>query len=201
MKTITLSIAAIIVLSGVAYFVVRDTNALPEAPSEERALTAAHVPTLLRGAVMHIPLGETETDVTIDSYASGDAIVLGGATDEGESTVTVFIPEFRDDFTQGAWGIVDGTSIYVPTYINFGGTGQFFMVALFTYDADTKTLIHKDLHFVNDRIAYDGMVQSEKDTITVMYRTHAEGEAMAEEPTLAAQRTLRNVQGKLEILE
>ncbi len=200
MKSITLSIVAVVVLGGLVYFYTRSATSEPAKPIN-LVLTIENVPGMLRGVTMHIPVDNTSVDVLIDSYAAHDTSVLGGTTEDAKSTVTVFIPEFNDTFTQGAWGVVDGASVYVPTYINFGGTGQFFMVALFTYDANTKTLTHQDLHFVNDRIAFDGMVQSGEKMAAIHYRTHAEGEAMTDEPTLAATRTLRINEDRLELIE
>ncbi|OGG61041.1 hypothetical protein A3C87_01940 [Candidatus Kaiserbacteria bacterium RIFCSPHIGHO2_02_FULL_49_34] len=189
MKVITLTIAAIVALSGLAYFLTRgDTPDAPYAVGDTP--TIEQVSDMLRGVTMQVPVGDTKTDIIIDSYASHDTVVFGGVSEEGEDTVTVFIPEFTDALQKGAWGIVNDNYVLIPTYINYGGTGQFFMIALFSYNAETGTLTHRDLHFVNDRIAYDGMIQSSDAHVTLYYRTHAEGEAMTDEPTLEATRTL-----------
>lgn len=146
-RTLYILIALIVLTMGV-WITVRGTHKETETPGiQMRGLTVENIPGLLEGAVIRMPFGDITVDVPLASYVSGGVTLLGGTAKQDESTVTVFVPEAEKDLPKGDWVLIDGDDVFVPLYANFGGTGQFFMIALFTYDDKTDSLVFDDINF------------------------------------------------------
>lgn len=204
-----------------------DTKGVSVLPT---TVTDATIVDLLPGTVLHVPVSNTEVfDLTIDTYILGGEHVLGGVTPPlmSGASAQVMVPDFAQPLPHGTWvyaetseapgSMVVGTTktsrVYAPTasstyqfvllpvYVNFGGTGTFLMIALFSYDATTGVLTHRDLHFIDDRVVFEGFAPGADGTIAVHYLTRGEGDAMTNMPTQSATRVLRIDGGVLRVVE
>lgn len=224
------TVLALALIGGGAWFFMRSSRT-DTAPVVPVVITDATIINLLPGTVLHVPVTDTSTvDVTLDAYILAGERVLGGATPplvSGESA-HVIVPDFTQSLPHGTWVYTQttetpgsmrvgstrlGTPVYAPTasstyqyvllplYVNFGGTGTFLMIALFYYDEKAGVLAHRGLHFIDDRVVFEGFEAGADNDVVLHYLTRAEGEAMADAPTHPMMRTLRIANGAVTIVE
>jgi hypothetical protein len=77
--------------------------------------------------------------------------------------------------------------IFIPYIVNYGGSGSFVSVGLFT-QKDAVTLALKDSYLVGDRVVMNKLVLDESTgaiTLSIRYLDRKEGESMAATPTVS----------------
>lgn len=172
---------------------------------ERIVFTPEFIMKTLPQTVMEIPDGSKNIQVSIDTYQIGNAVTIGGSFESNTDQVTVFVPESFSNTAKGSlvYDVSgdDGRFVLVPVYINFGGTGTFLMIALFSYDAVVNKFVHKDLYFIDDRVPFLGFSSGDNGVAVINYRTRREGDSMASEPLEDISRSITRLGTKIVLVQ
>lgn len=181
-----LLIAFLVLLAGAAVFGLY-TRLNPDAPAPAPQLTIESVREHLSGTSINIPELSDGVSVTVvaEETPQGITTYSGSYQDPADDQVRAFVSLAVDnpEVIVNAGEDQDQLWVFIPYYANFGGTGTFLNIGLFSFDGESLT--HHDSLFIDDRVSLLA-VQQEGDGYSVAYLTRAPGEGMAAQPTIPA---------------
>lgn len=138
-----------------------------------------------------IPESNNEVLALMNSHTPGVSIsdtFLYGLEKGENNTPTAFILARDAQYIINAGKINGEHSVLIPFYVDFGGSGTFLYVGLFSQvekpHIPNETLRHESSIFVDDRAVLSGISNNSDGSFTISYLTRKGGESFTTEPTV-----------------
>ena len=191
MKKLLIAFAILLGAAAVYGFLVSGDDIGTNGGGQIVEQTPAGVRAGLPGTDLMIPELDGQT-VTLEARTGGDGTTrvvadYSNPTDPAQRASITVVGEAGQVPVTSAGTDSDRYYAYVPFYANFGGTGTFLYVGLFSVNAE-GVLAHHGSLFVDDRVSFES-IEPLGDVYAVSYLTRAPGEAMAATPTIPAFKT------------
>ncbi|ODM59257.1 hypothetical protein BC455_01585 [Vibrio harveyi] len=191
---IPIVLLAVVIIAGIYRFSLSDDEIMakfPQAQAQSNSIVAEVLGIQSRNPwTVQVP---EQGAVTFLDEWDKEHVFLKGQYDAGATKGEVLVPtEFiaQRNVSETPW-------IVAPVIVTTQGSGAFYYIGLFKFDAVPSRVVLLNSVFIGDRIKMSSLKWNSDTQISLSYLQHGEDQAMAEQPNQLITTTLKRVGNNL----